>query len=402
MNTNINIPQLSLDTYIALGLVIATPWLYYLFSPYNSPSKFTTRDQVLSFLLLIHTLYSLHPLLVSQPPNIFKSLNLPPNVQPDYLRQTLLEKLGGNVQNVTVIPPYLDTLLKRLGSMDTRSLYFRFGHEVLTACSYCQSFNDYALYALPSSLLEYIREIGFIGALTLPTSPKAHLRPLGLGTLIALLMVEAYNTLTTQFVIPPIGDNSKMQMLHDSFVQTRHLVFLLLPLLLTIFPYLHLHQIPILNTIIPTPPPSTTNVPSAPSHNQPQGMSGIQQAPFDQLTSMTMQTLNHLVPTLHLIKYSHASIMRSQNTDTISTTITPSLHSLATKWWAEEAHEGSVIRNDENIQRIMRAAGWGFDEAVVDAEGKVIQKEGTLLTNAKKAVEMLKQGGSKSDHWVSS
>ena len=50
----------------------------------------------------------------------------------------------------------------------------------------------------------------------------------------------------------------------------------------------------------------------------------------------------------------------------------------------------------------MRSAGWGFDEAVIDAddEGKVIQKEGTLLTNAKKAVEILKQGGVKSDHWV--
>jgi len=150
---------------------------------------------------------------------------LPPNIQPDYLRETLVERLGGDGQNVTVIPAYLDTLLKRLGSMDTRSLYFRFGHEVLTACSYCHSFNDYALYALPSSLLEYIREIGFIGALTLPTSPKAHLRPLGLGTLIALLMVEAYNTLTIQFVIPPQGDNSKMTMLHDTLIQIRHIVF---------------------------------------------------------------------------------------------------------------------------------------------------------------------------------
>ena len=126
MITNINIPHLSLDTYIALGLVIATPWLYYLFSPYNSPSKFTTRDQVLSFLLLIHTLYTLHPVLVAQPPNIFKSLDLPPNTPPDYLRETLVERLGGNEHNVTVIPPSLDRLLKRLGSMDTRSLYFRY------------------------------------------------------------------------------------------------------------------------------------------------------------------------------------------------------------------------------------------------------------------------------------
>ena len=125
-NINLNIPQLSLDTYIALGLVIATPWLYYLFSPYNSPSKFTTRDQVLSLLLLIHTLYTLHPLLAAQPPNIFKSLDLPLNVPQHYLRETFVERLGGDGQNVTAIPVFLDTLLKQLGSMDMRSLYFRY------------------------------------------------------------------------------------------------------------------------------------------------------------------------------------------------------------------------------------------------------------------------------------
>ena len=153
----------------------------------------------------------------------------------------------------------------------------------------------------------------------------------------------------------------------------------------------------------------------------------LQHIPLEQLASMTLQTLNHLVPALHLIKYSHATIMRSQkntpNTgeffippfkkkkspkkttfdfpeSTDSSTSTPSLHSLASKWWAEEAHEGSIVRNDENIKKIMRSAGWSFDETVIDAEGKEIQKEGALLINAKKAVEMLKQGGVKSEHWV--
>ena len=182
---NINIPQLTLDTYIALGLVISTPWLYYLFSspfsPPKKPSNLTIKDQALSLLLLIHTLYLLHALLIAQSPNIFKSLALPPNVPPDYLRERLVESFGGNERNV---PPYLDILLKRLGLLELRSLYFRcvslrvffyvagwfglrtldsFGHNVLTTCSYCQSFNDFALYALPTPLLEYIREIAFIG-----------------------------------------------------------------------------------------------------------------------------------------------------------------------------------------------------------------------------------------------
>jgi len=189
-------------------------------------------------------------------------------------------------------------------------------------------------------------------------------------------------------------------------VQIRHCAFLLLPLILTIFPYLHLDQIPILNTIIPTPPPST-NPPSsiiaqAPAQYQIQGLntSTLQQTPLSQLTSMTLQTLNHLVPTLHLIKYTHAAVMRSQSSSTTqSTTPSSSLHSIATQWWAEEAREGSIIRNDENVKKIMRSAGLSFDEAV--AEETIKQEEGGLLTNAKKAVEMLKeQGGGKSEHWA--
>ena len=77
---------------------------------------------------------------------------------------------------------------------------------------------------------------------------------------------------------------------------------------MTIFPYLHLHQIPILNTIIPTPPPSTNVASQAQSQNE---------MLLDQVTSRTIQTANHLTSALHLIEYSHADIMRSQkNTNT--------------------------------------------------------------------------------------
>jgi hypothetical protein len=38
-----------------------------------------------------------------------------------------------------------------------------FGHEALATCEYCHSFGDFALYAFPGPLLEYIREIAFVG-----------------------------------------------------------------------------------------------------------------------------------------------------------------------------------------------------------------------------------------------
>lgn len=40
---------------------------------------------------------------------------------------------------------------------------YRLGHEVIASCFYCQSADDYTLYAFPTPLSEYIREIAFIG-----------------------------------------------------------------------------------------------------------------------------------------------------------------------------------------------------------------------------------------------
>lgn len=167
-------PQLSLDVYIALSLVLATPWLYLVFTSTST----TKTSKILSTLLLLHTLYLLHALLVSPPPNIFKSLGLPVNIPSEYLQARLLEVYGGE-QN---IPTHLASLPKRLGLMELRSLYVRyvsfslslksypphgssrrFGHQVITSCSYCQSSDDYALYAIPAPFLEYTREIAFVG-----------------------------------------------------------------------------------------------------------------------------------------------------------------------------------------------------------------------------------------------
>ena len=166
------LPQLPLDTYIAICLVIATPWLYRTFSSRSS------TDQALSTLLLLHTLYILHALFVSPPQNIFKTLGLHLTASPEALRAGVAELYGGS-QNV---PQHLDTLLKKLGLMDLRMIYIRcvqlwmlfsnsnflssFGHHVLTTCSHCQSFDDFALYAFPGPLLEYIREIAFVGVRT--------------------------------------------------------------------------------------------------------------------------------------------------------------------------------------------------------------------------------------------
>ncbi|KIM42207.1 hypothetical protein M413DRAFT_129174 [Hebeloma cylindrosporum] len=409
------LPQLALDAYVAISLVIATPWLYHTFS---SSSKSNTH-QALSTLLLLHTLYILHALFVSPPQNIFKTLGLHLTASPEALRAGVAD-LYGAPQNV---PPHLDTLLKKLGLMDLRLIYLRFGHHVLTTCSHCQSFDDFALYAFPGPLLEYIREIAFVGLLTLPKSSTAHLRPLGLGTLLAALLAEVYWTLTAQVVIPREKDIPAVNW-HDNLLQTRHTLFLLLPILLTILPSLGLHHIPILGALIPVPENSSShsnNNTLPPAQYQLQGQTPRlpENATLSQAAKSTIDTIAHIVPTLHLLKYVHAAVMRSQdpinpNTTTAhhereqeaekaaQPTSSPSLHTLASTWWATEAHEGHIVRTDPTVTSVLKSVGLSLDDEQKDpTTGDILLPEGQLKTSARMAVEFLKeQGGKPSPYWV--
>lgn len=101
----------------------------------------------------------------------------------------------------------------------------RFGHDVVASCDYCRTYTDYALLALPRPLLSYIREMAFMGvrlsafsirssqayqlswkqAMTLPHSPKGHLRSLSLATLMLAAGAEAYWTLAIPIVMPNPG-----------------------------------------------------------------------------------------------------------------------------------------------------------------------------------------------------
>jgi len=138
------------------------------------------------------------------------------------------------------------------------------------------------------------------------------------------------------------------------------------------------------------------------------------------MSSMTLQTLGHLVPTLHLLKYTNAAVMRSQdehepglsasearsgtaspNREPSSTpTLEPSPLARASQWWAQEAREGTIIRNDENVRRVLKNAGLGLDDAVKEGD-EIVQQEGQLLASARKAVAVLKEQGARpSEHWA--
>lgn len=110
---------------------------------------------ILLVALLIHSLFILYTLILVPPPNLFSALHIPLNTPTDAIRALLLKR--------SHLTQDLEFLLKRLASFDTRALYPRFGHNVLATCTYCQSFGDFVLYALPRPFLAYLREIAFIG-----------------------------------------------------------------------------------------------------------------------------------------------------------------------------------------------------------------------------------------------
>lgn len=138
--------------FLATSLAVGLPWLYSL-----RRSSFSWQTAI-SILLLVHSLSAVHTLLLQQPPNIFSALQIPVNTPTDVIRALLHRQ-----SRTPELNEELQTLLQRLASFEARSLYIRFGHNVLTTCTYCHSFQDFGLYALPRAILSYIREIAFVG-----------------------------------------------------------------------------------------------------------------------------------------------------------------------------------------------------------------------------------------------
>ncbi|KAG6816346.1 hypothetical protein H0H87_006761 [Tephrocybe sp. NHM501043] len=240
-------------------------------------------------------------------------LQVPLNTPTDVIRALLLR-----YSDTPELDTELEELLRRLTSFEVRTLYPRFGHNVIATCSYCHSFEDFALYFLPRPIISYIREMAFVGW-------------------------------------------------HDVILTIRHLIFILLPLAV--------HYAPsILIPFISNPAP-TSNVDTS------------------ALLVQIHQAMTHLLPSLHLLKYGQAAMMR-----------VPELHTRASGWWKEEARVGAWIREDESegskagarasVRGVARALGTSFDEA---GEG---MEEGKLRTSAKVMTKVLMIDGLKpSTHW---
>ncbi|KAF5351152.1 hypothetical protein D9756_008322 [Leucocoprinus leucothites] len=346
------------DTYLATSLAVGAPWLYFTFKGQQGPQQ-AQSDLSTSILLLAHTIYILYLILVAKPENVFNTFNLPINTSPDSIKALLLQSSEfGN------IPGHLELLLKRLGSFDMRLLYVRFGHDAVATCEWCSSFEDFSLSSLPAALLAYIREAGIIGLLTLSSSKRGYLRPLGVGALVISCLTEFYWIATSTIQIPKEPGDEPTWMLHDQLLRYRHLLFLVLPLVIYRLPTIPI-PIPILSSLL----------------SPPVALSAEQK---HQHFTVTLRTLEHLLPALHLTKYTKAAIMR-----------TPELRDRANQWWDEEEKEGHWMLEDEGLKKTAKMAGLGFGEGSsgTGADDEPLRQSATI------ALRSLQEGAVPSEHW---
>jgi hypothetical protein len=104
----------STPVFLSISLCLSTPWLFQIFR------KPRLLQCLLSLALLVHTLYSLHTLLVISPQNIFTELKLPLNTPTDSIRAILLQRTSD-----TALPPETDRVLTKLKLLEVRRLYVR-------------------------------------------------------------------------------------------------------------------------------------------------------------------------------------------------------------------------------------------------------------------------------------
>ena len=107
------------DAFVVTLLLALVPAVYLFRLPNDAPARAR-----LSALLLVHSVYILYVLFILAPQNIFVQLNIPLNVPADKIRAAIIAHAP--LDPGTPLPKPLETLLTRLTSSDTRTVFVRF------------------------------------------------------------------------------------------------------------------------------------------------------------------------------------------------------------------------------------------------------------------------------------
>ncbi|KAJ7192973.1 hypothetical protein GGX14DRAFT_593529 [Mycena pura] len=136
----------------------------------------------------------------------------------------------------TQMDPNWSNLLRNAGTRHSTLKYITtrssqtlrgYGHQVVSTCDYCRSFNEFGMFALPQALLSYIWAAAVIGIITVNNSGRERYRTLAVAAVAGAFYLEAYYIATAPIEIPK--DDRKVFMWHDNFLLLRRLLFLLLP-----------------------------------------------------------------------------------------------------------------------------------------------------------------------------
>ncbi|TFY74365.1 hypothetical protein EWM64_g9646 [Hericium alpestre] len=177
----------ALDPLLFASLALATPFVSYAGSRLVDRCKYWWKERpktyqrpegtmrtVLGAVLALHTLYTFYVLVFAKPPNLFTALGVPISIKQSQLRKTIAAHADAPPFPIT---PSFEVLLSRLASFDVRVLFLRFGQDTLQTCAHCHTHSDFQQYALPRSLLEYLREAAVVGVLTQPFADLVSLSP---------------------------------------------------------------------------------------------------------------------------------------------------------------------------------------------------------------------------------
>ncbi|KAH7105206.1 hypothetical protein BKA62DRAFT_441437 [Auriculariales sp. MPI-PUGE-AT-0066] len=264
----------------------------------------------LMLLVAAHSVYLLYKVFLHPPLNIFTSLRVPLTTPASTLRNMLLARTEPRAD--TLSPP-LEELLIRLSSFDIRTLYIRLGHDAIQGCEHCTTPNEFTIVSLPRPILDYIREILFVGALTSRALQKRHWRRWAVGALIAAALFERYMLYTVSIRVPSHGLG--VTMWHDRLWFCRQFIFLFMPILVYVLP-------------ARLSPPSVV-------------------AQMD----MTAQSLQHIIRNMQLLEMVRAASLR-----------TPDVREDLTGYWENEEQEGQWARANGEVQKEAQMLNMGFTE----------------------------------------
>ncbi|KAI1307350.1 hypothetical protein EDD11_004497 [Mortierella claussenii] len=153
----------------------------------SAPPKANPWSQFTIAILCLTTLYHLYHVALYNPPNIFRTLSLPPDCPNFILHQSWRERAA---LDPTFMNKYPDSMRERFKAMESRLMYEVYGQDAFLNCDHCTERQDFMLYLIPGALASYVSMGAILGMATTQTSHLHKYRTWGSAALVLLGVLE--------------------------------------------------------------------------------------------------------------------------------------------------------------------------------------------------------------------